>query len=89
MSQPVFASLLADRFVDFITFRRSSGADYRGRGPGAFLFRPFPEPAGLQRLISYSRDLQSVRDLLELSQSQYAGQPIVRRAPVLLIPASV
>ena len=31
MSQPVFASLLADRFMDFVTFRRSGGADYCGR----------------------------------------------------------
>lgn len=31
MSQPVFASVLADRFMDFVTFRRSGGADYHGR----------------------------------------------------------
>lgn len=31
MSQPVFASLLADRFMDFVSFRRSGGADYCGR----------------------------------------------------------
>lgn len=31
MSQPVFASLLADRFMDFVSFRRCGGADYCGR----------------------------------------------------------
>lgn len=31
MSQSVFASLLADRFLDFVSFRRSGGADYCGR----------------------------------------------------------
>jgi len=31
MSQPAFASVLANRFMDFVTFRRSSGADYSGR----------------------------------------------------------
>ena len=29
MNEPVFSSLLADRFRDFITFRRSGGSDYR------------------------------------------------------------
>lgn len=31
MNEPVFASLLADRFMDFVAFRRSGGADYCGR----------------------------------------------------------
>ena len=31
MNEPVFASLLADCFMDFVAFRRSGGADYCGR----------------------------------------------------------
>ncbi len=46
MSQPVFASLLADRFVDFITFRRSSGADYRGRARALSYFDRFLSQQG-------------------------------------------
>ncbi len=31
MSQIVFTSVLADRFIDVVTFRRSGGADSRAR----------------------------------------------------------
>ncbi len=31
MTQPVFASVWADRFMHFVAFRRSEGADYRAR----------------------------------------------------------
>ncbi|MBI4484009.1 MAG: tyrosine-type recombinase/integrase [Acidobacteria bacterium] len=46
MSQPVFASLLADRFMDFVTFRRSSGADYRGRAQVLSYFDRFLSQQG-------------------------------------------
>ncbi len=38
MSQIVFTSVLADRFIDFVTFRRSGGADYRARAKALSYF---------------------------------------------------
>jgi len=46
MSEPVFASLLADWFIDFVTFRRSGGADYRGRAKGLSYFDRFLSQQG-------------------------------------------
>lgn len=46
MSQPVFASLLADRFTDFVTFRRSGGADYIGRAKALSYFDRFLSQQG-------------------------------------------
>jgi len=41
MNQPVFVSLLADRFMDFVAFRRSGGADYFGQARGLSYFDRF------------------------------------------------
>jgi site-specific recombinase XerD len=48
MSQPVLASPLADRFTDFITFRRSSGADYCGRAKVLSYFDRFLSQQGFK-----------------------------------------
>lgn len=46
MSQPAFASVLANRFIDFVTFRRSSGADYSGRAKALSYFDRFLSQQG-------------------------------------------
>jgi hypothetical protein len=89
MSQPVFASLLADRFMDFVTFRRSGGADYCGRAKVLSYFDRFLCQQGFNGSYPTREILDRYLTSLEPSPSQYPGQPTVRRAPVLFVPASV